>query len=206
MEPMRAALIILALFAPSGLTTALDGPIPSIVIPVRIHLLQSARHPNLRSRIDEPTIRSLWTEVDSIWSAARIRFEIRSIDTLIALDVPPKRWLQRDRNWVKSAVPMDKLHGDSLDLCFVHEMGPNGFYYGEPVVVSETPSSYKVRGGARDRVARVVAHELGHALTLQHRDPKTALMASGSTGTDLNEREIQSARKAAEQWLASLRQ
>ena len=202
---MRVTLIILAFFAPSRMTTALDGPNPSIVIPVRIHLLQSARYPALQSTIAEPAIRSVWTEVDSIWSAARIRFEIRSIETLTALDVPPKRWLQRDRNWVKSAIPTEKLHGDALDLCFVHEMGPNGFYYGEPVVVSETPSAYKVRGGASDRVARVIAHELGHALTLQHRDPKTALMASGSTGIDLTEREIQSARKAAEQWQASFR-
>ena len=203
---MRVALILIAFIAPLHMTTALDDPNPSLVIPVRIHLLQSSQYPVLQSAITEPTIRSLWAEVDSIWSIARIRFEIRSIASLTALNVPPKRLFQRDRNWVKSAIPMTKLHGDALDLCFVHEMGPNGFYYGEPVVVSETPSAYKVRGGASDRVARVIAHELGHALTLQHRDPKTALMASGSTGIDLNEREIQSARAAAEQWLSSFRQ
>lgn len=202
---MRVIHFILALFTSIRLTTASDDVPALIVIPVRIHLVQSSRYPSLHALMTETTIRSLWTEVDSIWSAARVRFVIESVEPLISIDVPAKRWLQRDRNWVRSAIPASKLHGDALDLCFIHEMGPNGFYYGEPVVVSETPAAYKVSGGAENRVARVIAHELGHAMTLQHRDPKTALMAPGSTGIKLDEKEILSARTAAEQWLASFR-
>jgi hypothetical protein len=176
-----------------------------LVIPVRIHLVQSLMHPRLQCTFTEAHVRALWPEVNEIWRPASIRFDIVSVSTLHALDVAPKRWLVRDRNWVKSALPLEKLHADAIDVCFVNEMGPNGFYYGEPVVVSETPSVFRVRNGARQPVARVTSHELGHALTLQHRKPNSALMASASTGIELNDTEIKEARAAAVKWLDFLR-
>ena len=44
---------------------------------------------------------------------------------------------------------------------------------------------------------RVSSHELGHAFTLEHRQSVTNLMASGTTGTWLNDAEIKQARDAA---------
>lgn len=197
----RLVLLSLSLLAVTLLESA-HAEQPVITIPVQVHLMRSSIHPWLQSTITETEVRTLWSEVNSIWSPAGIRFEISAVKPLDALPVPPRKWLQRDRNWVKSAIPMDKLHAQALDLCFIHEMGPNGFYYDEPVVVSETPGSYHVRGGATNRIARVIAHEFGHALTLQHRDPKTALMASNSTGITLNASEIAAAREAAAKWAA----
>jgi hypothetical protein len=179
-----------------------EPPSDLIVIPVRVHLMQSMSNTRLQSTFSEHDVRAFWPEVNAIWQPARIRFEILTIRPLEALSPPPKRLFQRDRNWVKSAIPMEKLHADALDVCLVHEMGPNGFFYDEPVVVSETPDVFRVRHGARQPVARVTAHELGHVLTLQHRKPNSALLASGSTGVDLNDSEIQQARAAALRWLA----
>lgn len=171
-------------------------------IPVRVHLMQSSRHPTLQTTLAEANVRALWSEVNSIWAPASIRFDILSVDSIAALDVQPQRWLQRDRTWVKSAIPPDKLSGDAINVCFVRDMGPNGFYYGGPVVVSEASKSYQIRGGAEHAVARVAAHELGHALTLLHRTPKSGLMASGSSGIILIPAEIKQARAAAAQWIA----
>jgi hypothetical protein len=76
-------------------------------------------------------------------------------------------------------------------------MGPNGFFYGEPVVVCEKPEFTKVKGGSDNPVARVLAHELGHVLFLQHRQDHTNLMASGRNGTSLNNQEIKDASQRA---------
>ncbi len=44
---------------------------------------------------------------------------------------------------------------------------------------------------------RVTSHEIGHALSLNHRQDRTNLMASGTTGFSLNEAEIKAAREMA---------
>lgn len=184
----------------------LSAQVPPVLIPlpIRVHLVRSGTHPRLQATFDETRIRALFVEVNAIWSPAGIHFEIEAVGTLQALDVPPKKWLERDRNWVKAALPSHSFSPTAIDICFVREMGPNGFFYGEPVVVSETPEFTKVKDGAENPVARVAAHELGHVLFLQHRQDHINLMASGRNGVSLNNQEIKDARKRALEILAQL--
>ena len=121
---------------------------------------------------------------------------------MAAIEVPAKRLFQRSRNWVKSALPATDLTPGMLDVCIVHEMGPNGFYYGEPVVVSEAAKSSKVRGGSEDTVGRVLAHEFGHVLSLEHCKDRDGLMAPGLNGTELKRDEINAARQRASELLS----
>jgi hypothetical protein len=134
--------------------------------------------------------------VNAIWAQAGIRFEIEAVGELQALNAAPKKWFERDRNWVKAAIPTNQFSPTAIDVCFVKEMGPNGFFYGEPVVVCENPEFTKVKGGSDNPVARVAAHELGHVLFLKHRQEHTNLMASGRNGVSLNNQEIRDARAA----------
>ena len=77
-------------------------------------------------------------------------------------------------------------------------MPVNGVYMGESfAIVQETAKLREVEGGIDEPIPRVTAHELGHALDLEHRQDTTNLLASGTTGTSLNAVEVARARKAA---------
>src|SRR2546421_9114516 len=73
------------------------------------------------------------------------------------------------------------------------------------IFLQEIAALRPVPGGTDEPLPRVTSHELGHGLGLPHRQDRTNLMASGTTGTSLNEEEIQTARHKAESlpWIES---
>ncbi|WP_395743980.1 matrixin family metalloprotease [Prosthecobacter sp.] len=190
-------LLIFLLLALWSLPVHSHEPFPVLTLKVRAHLMQSIANPRLQTTLTEKEVNAILDEVNVIWSQAGIRFELEGTSTLQALEVPAKRWYIKDRNWVKTAIPTDKFSPTAIDVCFVKDMGPNGFFYGEPVVVCENPEFHRVSGGTENIVARVTAHELGHVLHLQHRQERDSLMASARNGTALNRQEIMDARKRA---------
>lgn len=199
---MRLLLFFVCLLGLCAVARGQQPALPVIVVPVQVHLVRSTQYPELHAAFTETEVKEVFAEVNRIWAPAGIRFEVKGVAEMQALSVPRKRLFQRSRNWVKSALPPAGLAAGLLDVCFIHEMGPNGFFYGEPVVVSETPDSTRVRGGSDHPVGRVAAHELGHALTLQHREDRKCLMAPGLRGVLLNREEIHAARQRALQLVA----
>lgn len=197
MTHFMARLLIFILFFVGSLPLRGNDFLPVIKLSVRVHLIRSVANPRLQSTLKREDVHAIFEEVNAIWSQAGVRFEVEAVDSLQALEVAPKRWYIKDRNWVKAAIPTDQFSATAIDVCFVKDMGPNGFFYGEPVVVCENPEFHKVSGGARNVVARVTAHELGHVLFLQHRQERTNLMASGKNGISLNAQEIRDARRRA---------
>jgi hypothetical protein len=74
----------------------------------------------------------------------------------------------------------------------------NGVWLGEDVaIVQETAKLREVEGGLDEPIPRVTAHELAHMLGLPHRQARTNLLASGTTGTLLNTEEVATARREA---------
>ncbi|MGE3820250.1 MAG: matrixin family metalloprotease, partial [Isosphaeraceae bacterium] len=96
-------------------------------------------------------------------------------------------------------IPDESRETEGLHVFYVHELPVNGVWMGTNfAIVKETARLRAVEGGIDEPIPRVTAHELGHALGLDHRQDRTNLLASGTTGTILNAGEVATARKTAQ--------
>jgi hypothetical protein len=88
-----------------------------------------------------------------------------------------------------------------LHVYYVHKMSPNGiFMRRDGIFVKDTAFLQPVEGGLDEPLPRVTAHEVGHALTLPHRQDEFNLMQSGTTGYFLNTQEVEQTRASATQF------
>jgi hypothetical protein len=148
-----------------------SSPLPVYHIPLRVHLDESARRVATFTEILEE-INHIW------WSQAGICFEMQ-------------------------VVMNDVVKSSGFDIWFVPRIDNNdsinGVYSsGHSIYVRDTPILGAAPRPALHPAARTAAHELGHALGLQHRqDSEDNLMRSKTFGWQLNKDEIAIARKAA---------
>lgn len=176
-----------------------------ITLPVRIHLMQSDSIPAMHTTLVEADVKRIMGQVNTVWSQAGIQFEIESISPTSATPMPSEMRMKPEFDRVHSMIPKERLSAHAIDICYVKQVQPNGFYYGEPIVVKDTASLREVPGGLDEPLPRVTSHEIGHALGLKHRQEVTNLMQSGTTGFSLNETEINTARGNAQEYLRKRR-
>ena len=86
---------------------------------------------------------------------------------------------------------------NAFNIYYIKQFGVNGVYFQDSIFVKHTASLRKVENGLDEPLPRVTSHELGHALSLPHRQNVTNLMASGTSGFALSAEDIQRARAAA---------
>lgn len=202
MKLLSLALAFLAMLIPSFAGEPAGSTLPLITLPVRVHLMQSETLPAMQTTLTGTDIKRIFEKVNRVWAQAGIRFEIESITPTRALALKPEMQLKSEFERVHSQIPKESLSAAALDVCYVKNITPNGFYYGEPIVVKDTASLREVPGGLDEPLPRVTAHEIGHALGLKHRQDLTNLMQSGTTGFSLNEDEIATARAKAQERLS----
>lgn len=190
------------LFCALSLSVAADTE-PVLTLPIRVHLMQSDSNPAMHTTLVEADVRRILEKVNRIWAQAGIQFELEPIQQTQAIELEPAMRLKPEFDRVKAMVPKASLSAGAIDIAYVKTVTPNGFYYGEPIVVKDTAKLREVEGGLDEPLPRVTSHEIGHALGLKHRQNETNLMQSGTTGFSLNADEIAIARQKA---LARIRQ
>jgi hypothetical protein len=173
------------------------------VIPLRVHILTAADLPEVDCHLSDADIQRILSKVNRIWNKAGIHWGLESIVKEPAarqarfriareLDGPGNLALFR------ILIPEASRPFEGINVYYVHQFPVNGVWMGEDfAIVQETAKLRPVEGGIDEPVPRVTAHELGHALGLSHRQARTNLLASGTTGTSLNTAEVETARRQA---------
>jgi hypothetical protein len=173
-----------------------------ILIPLRVHILTAADLPEIDCHLSDPDIRRILGKVNRIWHAAGIHWGLESL--LREPAARPDRFLRAreihdgdNLRLYRILFPEETRGGDVVNLYYIHDFSVNGVWLGREAIVRETAKLRRVEGGIDEPIPRVSAHELGHALGLSHREDRTNLLASGTTGTSLNAEEVKAAREQA---------
>lgn len=206
---LRHLMILLALAAPAQAVDPspdVTEPPPYaqfIVIPLRIHILTSTNLPDINCKLTDADIARITGKINTIWHNAGVHFGLESI-----VHEPAARQDEFKAHrptgeptpfeLYRLLMPKPSREFAGLHVYYIHQFHVNGVFMGEDFAfVQETASLRKVDGGIDEPIPRVSAHELGHALSLPHRQDRTNLLASGTTGTLLNTQEVEKARQKA---------
>jgi hypothetical protein len=174
-----------------------------LVIPLRVHLLSATDLPEVHCLLSDADVRRIVGKVNGIWHKAGIHWGLetpirepaaRQAKFRLARDLVGKD----DFRLFPLLLPEASRDFDGLHVYYLHAFPVNGVYMGDDyAIVQETAKLREVEGGIDEPIPRVTAHELGHALGLSHRQARTNLLASGTTGTGLNADEVRRARAGA---------
>ena len=188
--------------APAGVLT----PPPAsqfVVIPLRLHVLSATDLPEADCRLTDDDLKRILRKANGIWHQAGVHWGLEAVVREPAARQDRFRELKgeggADRlGLFRFLIPDDSRRTDGLHVFYVHELPVNGVWMGSNfAIVKETAGLRKVEGGIDEPIPRVTAHELGHALGLNHRQDRTNLLASGTTGTSLNAEEVERSRGKA---------
>lgn len=169
-----------------------DGCTDLLTVPVRVHLLRSDVA-SLDADLPESELPRLFAAVDEIWAQACIHFELEStITETVSADGAAQFEAATDMMMVADALtallPRDAMLDPGVNVFVIRDLGSlrAGGRYFEPldsVVWSDTRMD-----GSRTSPA-ILAHELGHSLSLTHYDGpgfEQNLMQAGGPGVDIS--------------------
>lgn len=181
------------------------NPDVALIVPLRIHILTAADLDLANCKLRDSDIKRIVAKLNSIWKKAGIYFGLESIVHEPAVQTERFRLLVElnegklaPRDFA-SLVPKPSRAFDGLQVVFFHELPMNGAYIGDDLVLAQEGAQLNpVPGGIDEPIPRVLGFALAHALSLEaRRGPETSLLAVGTTGIELDAREIARARRVA---------
>lgn len=173
-----------------------------LIVPVRVHLLQSPDQVALQCRLAEDDVRRVFGKINRIWNKAGLAMGIESIVKETA--TIPKDFDPDVLDGFRGTRPADTHPAGMIHVFYVHRLPTNGVFMGrDAIFVKDTASLRPVQGGVDEPLPRVTSHEIGHAMGLPHRQDTINLMASGTTGWSVNDAEIDAVRgwAAKQDWV-----
>ena len=174
-----------------------------LVVPLRVHILSATDLPSVQCGLTDDDIARIVGKVNGIWHKAGVHWALGPIVREAAADQDKFRAEQGEGKRVALPVfrmlaPEGSKATEGVDVYYIHAFSVNGVFLGDRTAfVQETAKLRPVPGGIDEPLPRVTAHELGHALGLPHRQDRTNLLASGTTGTLLNQAEVDRVRSRA---------
>jgi len=171
-----------------------------LLVPLRLHLLTATNEPAIHSTLTSNDVARIHGKVNCVWAQAGITFPLESLR--IEPAVGPTNYLaraeQNEQATLLSLRPSGSLTTNCFHVFYLKRIRPNGVYFNrQGMFVKDTAYLRRVEGGLDEFIPRVTAHELGHALSLSHRQNITNLMASGTSGPWLDADEIKRSRESA---------
>lgn len=151
--------------------SALNGS-NTLTLSVRVHIL-SSRIQQIESGLSKKEVRELFDRVNEVWSQANVSWSVESVSNEMAvgedeLETAMQGVVPLTPQLLMGLLPKSNLHSGKWDVFFVRDLtrvvGVPGIYIANipGVIASEVDPA-----GINDP-GRILAHELGHSLTLQH--------------------------------------
>jgi hypothetical protein len=170
-----------------------------LVAPLRVHLLSARDAPDWDTTLTATDVDRILRKINRIWGQAGLHFYLESLvrEEAKNQDLHEEFTAGRNLKLLLRLRPESSRTNGLFHIYYIKKMHVNGVFLGEAMFVKDQASLRAVPGGIDEPIPRVSSHELGHALSLPHRQAVTNLMASGTTGTALNSEEIRRVRNAA---------
>ena len=201
-----APLVVAAMVVVTACRSKSEGERPATrQLLVRVHLLHFAGVPSLTTRISDGEARRVVAAANRIWSRAGIAMVVESVRSDEAVpNADAIGWLTTshddegpDAVLANLALirPAVRFEPDVHHVYFIGALPCNGITMApDAIFVQDQPRLTAVPGGGDAPRARVLAHELGHAVgLLGHASEPDHLMFPGSAGVRLGDDEIATA-------------
>ncbi|MFV1987003.1 MAG: hypothetical protein ACC682_06965 [Gemmatimonadota bacterium] len=181
-----------------------DPGLPTLRLPVRVHVL-SSRLANIAGTFSDQEVAALLARVNEIWAQGDVEWQLESVvrepaEAEDAFEQALQGVIPLTSTLLASVFPRGQL-SSAWDVFIVRDLtvtgGPGVYFPSIPMVVTS-----EIDPAGLGDPGRILAHELGHSLTLSHVPctPAGNLMSPSCASQDrrrLDEGQIQRARSQA---------